>query len=172
MGSESESQRRESDATGGQAKESKPKDKESRKGGFDWGRFLGSAMTTGAVVYVAIVGSRVNTTISEARLKTDEFALYANRETAVDRLRGQVFSALAQHVVTRLKNEDQRKVALLGALHGNFSKFIDTRPVFAAFLKEVKSWRPKMMFFTLGKAGEIWGREIMRIRALEKRYRR
>ena len=150
MGSESESHKPASAGTGGEGQEAKPKDEESRKGRFDWGRFLGSVMTAGAVVSVAVVGNQVNATISkaqretnklisEAQLKTDQFAVYANRETAVNQLRGQVFSALAQHVVTKLKNEDQRKVALLAALHGNFSKFIDTRPVFAAFLKEVRN---------------------------------
>ena len=137
MGSESKSQKPASAGTGGEGQEAKPKDQESRKGSFDWGRFLGSLITAGAIVSVAVVGNKVNTTISEAQRKTDQFAVYANRETAVNELRGQVFSALAQHVVTKLKSEDQQKVALLAALHGNFSKFIDTRPVFAAFLKEI-----------------------------------
>ena len=138
MGSESDSQQPESGGTDRQLPEPKPNDKESRKRSFDWGRFAGSAITAVALIYVASVGNKVNKTIESSQRKAAEFALYVNRETAVNQLRGQVFSTLAQHVVTTIADTNYQKVALLAALHGNLSKFIDTRPVFAAFLREVE----------------------------------
>ena len=52
-------------------------------------------------------------------------------------LRAEVFRVLAQSVITEVEDPEFRKVALLAAFHGNFSQFMDTRPVFEATLKEV-----------------------------------
>lgn len=148
MAGTSASEKRVNGGTGDQEQEPGRKDKDAGRGRFDWGRFAGSLVTAIAVFSVAIVGGVINATISSAQVKTqekiataqlisDQYGWYANRETAVDSLRAQVFGSLAQIVVTELEDEEFKKVALLAAYHGNFSKFIDTRPVFAAFLREV-----------------------------------
>ncbi len=136
MASESESEEPVSGGTSGQAQEPGRKDKDARGGKFD-SRFLGSLVTAGALLVVAIMGGMINKKISERQRLSDAFALQTNRETALDSLRADVFAVLAQHVVTELKSEDFKKVALLAAYHGSFSKHIDTRPVFEPFLKEV-----------------------------------
>ncbi|MCZ6655010.1 MAG: hypothetical protein O7D91_18535, partial [Planctomycetota bacterium] len=122
-------------------------------------RLLGSLPTAVALIVVAIVGAVINAKINNTQVElqtqisdsqtqiqkeiaraqqlSDSFALYTSRETARNSLRADVFGVLAQHVVTELKSEDFKKVALLAAYHGSFSKHIDTRPVFEAFLKEV-----------------------------------
>ncbi|MCZ6651592.1 MAG: hypothetical protein O7D91_00985, partial [Planctomycetota bacterium] len=136
MASESESEEPVSGGTSGQAQEPGRKDKDARGGKFD-SRFLGSLVTAGALLVAAIMGGMINKKISERQRLSDAFALQTNRETALDSLRADVFGVLAQNVVTELESEEFRKVALLAAYHGNFSQFIDTRPVFEAFLKEI-----------------------------------
>jgi len=90
-----------------------------------------------AVLMAAIMGFVINTTIAKGHQHSELFAQQSNRETARDSLRASVFDVLAQNVVPQIQDKDFQKVALLAAFHGNFSKFMDTRPVFAAFLREV-----------------------------------
>ena len=141
MANQSASEEPTSDGAGGQEQQPRSKDK--------WARIYGSLPTAIAVIVVAVMGAVINSTINrsqmniqkeiaKAQLITDQFALYANRETAVDSLRADVFGVLAQHIVTEIEEPEFRKVALLSAFHGNFSKFIDTRPVFEAFLTEIE----------------------------------
>ena len=73
----------------------------------------------------------------EERSRT--FDLLSNREVAAHALQVQVFEVFVQHVVPALeeKGNDHKKVALLSGLHGNFSEFFDTRPVFEAFAETI-----------------------------------
>ena len=148
MGSESTAVEPVSGGAGGQEQETGRSDKNARGGSSDWSRFLGSLPTAFALIIVAGVGALINSTISSNQLDTqstiaraqytsDAITLQTNRETAQDSLRAEVFGVLAQSVVTEIEDKDFRKVALLAAFHGNFSQFIDTRPVFEAFLTEV-----------------------------------
>ena len=113
------------------------KDKESKNRTFDWARIIGSAIAAIAVLVAAIMGFVINSTIARSQRINEVFTQQSNRETARDSLRANVFDVLAQHVVKQIDDKDFQKVALLAAFHGDFSKFMDTRPVFAAFLREV-----------------------------------
>ncbi len=137
MASTSSSKKPVSGGTGGQEQRPGRKDKDTQGDRFDWARVVGSALTAFALIVVAIVGAVINSTISSTQRTVELIALQANRETVVDSLRAEVFGVLAQNVITKLDGKEFQKVALLAAFHGNFSKYIDTRPVFEAFLKEV-----------------------------------
>ncbi len=66
-----------------------------------------------------------------------EVELQSSRESAANQLRGSVFSAIGEHVIPLL-GEDDRKLALLAGLHTNFGALYDTRPVFDAFSRDIK----------------------------------
>ncbi|MCH7701628.1 MAG: hypothetical protein IID37_08060 [Planctomycetes bacterium] len=65
MASESASEEPVGGGTGDQEQEPGRKDKDARPGRFD-SRFLGSLMTAGALLVVAIVGAWINLTIASA----------------------------------------------------------------------------------------------------------
>ena len=93
------------------------------------------AALLGAVVGAAItaVGSYINTV---KNIDAKIFEVRTGREAAVQALRGELFATFSQHVAPQLDG-DFRKVALLAALHSNFSQFFDSRAVFEAFSHEI-----------------------------------
>ncbi len=108
------------------------------------GMVLGSVVAASAMVFVAIVGARVNTLTTELNrnFQEQEFLareadLQSSRESAENQLRGSVFSSVGQYVAPLLSDDDH-KLAILAGLHTNFSALYDTRPVFAAFSRDIK----------------------------------
>ena len=110
-----------------------------------WGRVKDSRLLAGlvggvAAIVGAIIVMTVNTGIGEAEAHSRNLDLLSRREAAAQNLQAQVFDIYVQKVVPVLgeKGNDYKKVALLAGLHGNFSEFFDTRPVFEAFAKTVE----------------------------------
>ena len=108
------------------------------------GRFLGSVVAAGAMVFVAYVGWQVDErtaawdqTLRSGELLAREAELQSSRESAANQLRGSVSSSVGQSVAPLLSDDD-RKLALLAGLHTNFGAIYDTRPVFAAFSRDIK----------------------------------
>ena len=112
------------------------------------GRLVGALVTAAVLIVVAVLGREVNTSIATAQLKARDqeqdisrklaiIEQQNNREIATESLRGDLFSALGEYVVPELSG-DSRKVAVLSALHGNFSKLFNTRPIIELFAEEIK----------------------------------
>lgn len=105
-------------------------------------RVVAAGLSTAAVLAIAVLTAVINSALSSAQRQADHFSLIANRATATNTLRAEVFGVLSEHLAPKL-SKDFEKVVLLAGLHGNFSKFIDTRPVFAAFLYEIEDPRAR-----------------------------
>lgn len=148
------------DSTGG-GKDKASQDKRDKKDIWDIigavGRFLGSVVAAGAMVFVAYVGWQVDErtaswdqTLRSAELLAREAELQSSRESAANQLRGSVFSSVSQSVAPLLSEDDQKLVILAG-LHTNFGTLYDTRPVFAAFSRDINSVGPRQELKRLAK---------------------
>lgn len=107
------------------------------------GRLAGSLVATAATIVVWHFGNQISvrTEVWEnemelARQRTREIELFSNRESAANQTRSAVFAAFGEYMLPQLEGDDQ-KVALLAALHSNFSEVFDTRPVFEAFTRSI-----------------------------------
>ena len=107
------------------------------------GRFLGSVVAASAMVFVAIIGMKVDDRTADwdqffrtQELNARKLELQSSRESAANQLRGSVFSSVGEHVAPLLSKDDE-KLALLAGLHTNFGALYDTRPVFAAFSRDI-----------------------------------
>ncbi len=113
------------------------------------GRLIGAIMTALALIAVGFVGGSVNKAISRAEQSTESVRIrieqstenvriQMEREKAVDIMRRDAFAIFAQYLESGLP-DDNRKAAFLSALHGTYSEYFDTKPVFEFFTPEINS---------------------------------
>ncbi len=126
--------------TGGEGEAPKPgpatKDAWDKVGAI--GRLVGSVVTAAAVIFVAYVGNDLNERLKKSENLGENLKFVATHKMAMNELRGQAFTAVGQYMSRELSEEDDRKVALLAALHSTYSEFFDTRPIFEAFAKHIE----------------------------------
>ena len=115
-----------------------------------YGRVIAAVLGAIALAGAALIGSCTTLKVKGNEMDSRTFDVMSRREASVQALQGQIFSVFAKDVVGVLEVEDQ-KVALLAALHSNFSDFFDTRPVFEAFAEDIKDMRARHELRRLAK---------------------
>lgn len=104
-------------------------------------RLFGGALPAAAMIVGGAIGYSTDLFVQNREMAARSLELLSSRETATQTLQADIFGAYLQHVVPTLDdgNNDYKKVAALAGLHSNFSEFFDTRPVFAAFSRQIES---------------------------------